>query len=1023
MRVEFGAVAKVCGVAAMASAYCAGAADARPAPRSPSDLSAALNELAKDWRIELIYDPAQVAGAKGSVPLAASAKAALDLLLADTAFTYRQPAPKTFVIVARSVRPSTASVDTQAPSPSAGPEIIVVGRRSQNIDLVRGKDEIQPYWIASGEDIAAAGAPTLDAYFRNQLSLNRDVSALSQRSASPRSELNLRGLGTDQTLVLVDGRRFASVPASAYLVTQSDVNAIPPEAVARIEVLATSAGGIFGIGATGGVVNIVLKRDYDGILVSAENGTTTRGDGVEHRVYGRLGWSSPSGRTNVMVSGSYAHDDGILAGERSYQQQARALRVGSVGYDDIVLSNALNIRSLTGEPLSFNAANGGATLAGSITYLPLGAGALDAAGRATLAANAGKQDISLSQDGQGAFASLIAQTRRISVITTLRQELGASSTVFIDYLRFDDRGYESAAGFLTGYQDIAPGAAGNPFNQAIVVSFPNGIPAGVVPEYDVSDRVSVGLIRRFAGGWTLETDGAYSATSLSSGYFAAGLLTSPRLFDGSAALAADLQNLYVTVSTDSSTNHLADFNLRLTGPFATLPGGPATLTATGEFRREWSQGTTTDLASVGAGAHYHFSTTASPHAENVWSAFGETRLPILPQSGSFRPWRGLAAQLAVRLDHYSLSVPAETTPDVLRDSGAVLGLTAGLQSRPLDGVMLRASYSTSAVPPLPYLLTGVTYTTTADDLIDPKRGGIASSGNDTLQVTTKNSALGLQKTDSLSAGLVVEPVLAPGLRLSVDYTRLKTRGVIETFASGDLQYILDNESLYPGRVQRAALTGADRALGYTAGRIVALDDSPLQVGTSNLQTLDGSLSYDLPAGAGRLHLEADGDWTLSYRQVSDPSVGAYQLAGYADGPLAWRANAALEWSTARWSVGTRAALYASYWLRDAAPLQASAILSQSLSAAQIAAYQLSEPHVPTQAYFDASFAFRPQGRRGMQIRATVANLFDKTAPVVASVIPTGASSYVDVTTPTGVANYGDALGRRIALNVTLPVRF
>lgn len=1009
---------RLAGFTLCASVYLAGAADARPPAAATLDLSAALSDLARQSRVELIFDPAQVAGIKVAARSAGSPKGALEQLLIDTRFTYRQVDPHTFVIVARAA--SRAVVEPSAPPPSSGPEIVVIGRRSQNIDLARGKDEIQPYWTASGQDIAATGATTLDDYFDRYLALNRETAQLSQTGASPRSQIDLRGLGADKTLVLVDGRRFAGIPSDPELYLQSDVNAIPVEAVDRVEVLATSAGGIFGIGATGGVVNIILKRDYHGALLSADSGVSDKGDGVEHRLYGRVGWQTPNGRTHVMVSASYASDEGLLVGDRDYATAYRARRVGLVGYTDPLVSSGLNIQSLTGEPLSFTPANGGASLGSSITYVPLGSGALDAAGLAALRANAGKQDISLAQDGQGALGSLIARTTRMSVMATFRQEIGSSSEAFLDYLRLDDQGWQQTAGYVNGGTTIAPGAAGNPFDQYITVSFPTQVAPAIRPERDLSQRLSGGLIRRFAGGWTLVADGAYSVTSLTSALAYGFSYTTPRVFAGVAALNGDLQPLMSSVISSRGSNRLIDTNLRVTGPIATLPGGAATLTVTGEFRRESGDGVAINVASTDLGSTTDTPFAGTPHALTVWSAFGEARLPILPDEGTPRPWRGLAAQVALRVDRYRLEVPSNNADTPVDNRAAVLAATLGLQSRPIDGMMLRSSVSTAATPPAPEDLQAKTETTLAFGYIDPERGGYQTlASRYTYTIAYGDATARPQNTETLSAGIVLEPDRLRGLRLSLDYTKLITRNEIDLFAYGDIQFFLDNEELYPGRIQRTPLTAADQALGYTGGKITYLNVGPL-TGSSRLQTLDFALSYDRRLGGGTLHLRADGDWAMSFYRFSDPRAGRYDLVGFADGPLAWRANLGIDWSGERWSIGTQAQFYASYSLAMGTPLTLLQTLDVSVPVADILALQAREPRIPVQASFDLSFAFRPQGKAGMQIRMTVANVFDQKPPITASVIPAIDNSSVDPTPASGTAFYGDLRGRRFALNVRVP---
>src|SRR5690606_6499020 len=111
----------------------------------------------------------------------------------------------------------------------------VLGMRSWslNTDIPRGKDEAQPYTVFSREEIKRSGAPDLDTFFRDFLGANVSVSTAGQRGDRD-SQINLRGLGLDGTLILVDGRRIAdpnvspnSISSGTFL--QSSIMGIPLE--------------------------------------------------------------------------------------------------------------------------------------------------------------------------------------------------------------------------------------------------------------------------------------------------------------------------------------------------------------------------------------------------------------------------------------------------------------------------------------------------------------------------------------------------------------------------------------------------------------------------------------------------------------------------------------------------------------------------------------------------------------------------------------------------------------------------
>jgi iron complex outermembrane receptor protein len=127
-------------------------------------------------------------------------------------------------------------------------------------------------------------------------------SAIGQIQTSPTTSLgigtvNLRGVSTNRTLVLVDGRR--AQPSNASLVV--DINTIPSAAIERVETITGGASAVYGADALAGVVNFVLKDNYEGISVDLQSGWTEAGDGEETRVSALLGLNSNSGDSNVLL--------------------------------------------------------------------------------------------------------------------------------------------------------------------------------------------------------------------------------------------------------------------------------------------------------------------------------------------------------------------------------------------------------------------------------------------------------------------------------------------------------------------------------------------------------------------------------------------------------------------------------------------------------------------------------------------------------------------------------------------------
>lgn len=131
------------------------------------------------------------------------------------------------------------------------------------------------------------------------------------------SALNLRGLGADATLTLLNGRRMAYDGISQAV----DISAIPVEAVERIEIVADGSSAIYGSDAVGGVGNVILKRDFDGVSLSAGYGTADDGGLTTREYAATAGHQWVSG--GLIVTYKDVSADPILAGQRSYTRFLR----------------------------------------------------------------------------------------------------------------------------------------------------------------------------------------------------------------------------------------------------------------------------------------------------------------------------------------------------------------------------------------------------------------------------------------------------------------------------------------------------------------------------------------------------------------------------------------------------------------------------------------------------------------------------------------------------------------------------
>jgi outer membrane receptor protein involved in Fe transport len=155
------------------------------------------------------------------------------------------------------------------------------------------------------------------------------------------STIDLRGLGSQRTLVLINGRRVLRVGGPDG---GADVNAIPAAAVERIEVLTVGASSVYGSDAIGGVVNFIMRKDFEGLQATVDYGISGRDDG--QRTGGSLAFGQAGERGNIIAGVSYNKFDAISSGDRDFSKDATYLYGGAV----TVLGSSRNPRGFISLP-------------------------------------------------------------------------------------------------------------------------------------------------------------------------------------------------------------------------------------------------------------------------------------------------------------------------------------------------------------------------------------------------------------------------------------------------------------------------------------------------------------------------------------------------------------------------------------------------------------------------------------------------------------------------------------------------
>jgi iron complex outermembrane recepter protein len=151
----------------------------------------------------------------------------------------------------------------------------------------------------------------------NQFSAAGDIQATPTNSPGI-ATVNLRGLGSNRTLVLLDGRR--TQPANASLVV--DLNTIPASAVDSVEIITGGAGSTYGADAVAGVVNFKLKRNYEGVSIDAQSGQSFHGDGNQRQVSALLGSNFSDSKGNAILGLTVSRRDVVFSRDREFYSSA-----------------------------------------------------------------------------------------------------------------------------------------------------------------------------------------------------------------------------------------------------------------------------------------------------------------------------------------------------------------------------------------------------------------------------------------------------------------------------------------------------------------------------------------------------------------------------------------------------------------------------------------------------------------------------------------------------------------------------
>lgn len=736
-----------------------------------------------------------------------------------------------------------------------------------------------PITTIKASDFAKQGLTTA-AEVLNTIPGNQSSEGSSQSVGSGTggiSVADLRGLGSDKTLVLLNGRRIASHPYGGASV---DLNMIPLSALDRVEVLRDGASAIYGTDAIGGVINFITKRSVQGATVSVEQTKPqASGGGAESR---------------LNLSGGYGdlNKDGfnIFGVIDLHKQNALAATDRDFSSHSVPQASGLQGNSATSQPANFFSAN-------SITGNPYYASGCQGAGLYVdnTHQTCRTDTVSYIQD--------IPKTKQESFLGKATFKLSEDNVATVEYLHTRSTNDNSIAPSpdtgltMTSASQYYPGgSAGVP-----AVAGLNGsdlsinwrtVAAGNREDYDTStsDRLvlaSEGLV----AGWDYNVGLTYSvskATSAFTGGYTNDSMIAAGVLDGTLN-PFGAQSAAGQAYLDSATLRGEYLNAKMTSTgvdgkisreIYQLPAGAVGFAVGTEFRHDKAEyDVNTALASQAASSGYGDAQDQAGQ-RSIAALYSELSVPLA------KHWD---LSLAARYDHYN-------------DVGGSFNPKIGLRWQPVEQLLVRGSYNTGFRAPTLYDLhapetstfTGNAYNdpTLCPDGKTPLHGANPNLACAQQQLIRSggNEALNPEKSKTFSFGVVFEPVKA--VTVSFDYFNIKIRDKIGTVSE---ETIFANPAKYASDFVYSA---DGTTLQYVNAELTNLGE----VHTSGIDT---SLNWKLPhSNAGDFAFQLDGTWVHKYEYQNEIG-GAYteNVGVYADnGPVfRWKHNATLGWALGQWN--------------------------------------------------------------------------------------------------------------------------
>lgn len=871
-----------------------------------------------------------------------------------------------------------------------------------------------PVMVTSSEELLDA-SPTNLADGLNRLPQLTGSTAPNRGSHLRPSEpsggyfLNLRGLGSIRTLVLLDEVRL---PPTEFL-GLVDANIVPNQLIKRVDIVTAGASAVYGSDAISGVINFVLDKDFTGVKGTLQRGVSSRGDNGNYRA--AIAFGTPIGdRTHLLLSAERFDSDGYLKSDRPKLFDL-GLAVGRTPG---------GVPGSADNPLVFqtNVRQGSQTFGGLATSGPFSGEHFLSLGvhrPIELGIPTGTSDRYIGGDGYfvPGYTSAATAVRNDVLFGRVSHDFGNDVTAYVQGSYSNTRvGYAVLPASLTGLRINS----GNPFLPAdlqqrltdagapsfTLAKFFAELGPAVTREETEAYIVQAGLNghlgalrwsvdyihgtsnRRAEQSNILENTklaAALDAVADGAGQVVCRASLDPRAdvrsrygdcvpfnpfgFESSSAAARD----YVTgTSIYRARNATDSFSAGLSGELFSLGAGPVSFAVGGEYREQELSLTSnadpaipidiTGLETTGispATTRFFLNNVGSANGHlNVKEAYAELTVPLLADIPFIR---SLDLNGAARYADYSTS-------------GSAVTWKLGATWEPVDSLRFRVSRSRDFRAPTLYDLFAGQQANNAQ-IFDPHTN---SGGSGTIFITSGgNPNLKPEIGNTFTAGVVWSPDFIPGLALSVDYYDIKISNAIGTLTPAQIVQDCEDSG---GTAPTCALV--TRPLPYsdrspanypTAIRVVGANIASVEV-----RGIDFDARYSVPLGNGRLGMRLFANYTdrfATQRSLSQPVV---DYAGYLGAPVSPIPSGTGGVAVPRWK-GTASLSYENGGFGLFIQEQMVGTVKYSPLPSQIYA----DPKIGSVFYTDLTVSYKvPAYRDGLELFLTVNNLFDRDPPLV-----------------------------------------